>query len=102
MEWKESVAAIQLLQGALNELRELAEHVQSLDFYSRPDYERVRRIFGKILGRFSADDTPMDWEPLIPDDCTDVAKQESEKSERAEDPEDGSGTSERGVNDVDG
>lgn len=98
------MAPSQLLPTEPYELREFSEHLQSLDFYGRPDYERMRRMFAKILARFQiSDESPMDWEPLALDE--DVGdqnrrKQESEKSEHGD--ENVSIVSERGVNEMDG
>lgn len=91
----------QLLQGEPVELRELADHVQSLDFYSCPDYDRIRHLFARILVRFQVtEDTPMDWESMQLEDYADAGdlKAESGKSERT-DGEDATG---RDGNVVDG
>ena len=95
---KEQLPLRHLLQGEPIELREMAEHIESLDFYACPDYDRMRRLLAKILDRFNVtDESPMDWELMRLDDLVLEEKVESEKSEA-----EGGGASGRGANVVDG
>lgn len=63
------------------------DHLQTLDYYARPDYDRIHAAFSTLLNKWGiTDDTPMDWEPLPIQDHTRITeKQESGKSEAGQD-----------------